>query len=393
MGLKGGAPEIDLPQMLKYKQSTVDTNTKGIEFLFKKNKVTWLKGWASIPAAGEVRVGDETHKAMHIVIATGSEPSRLKGVEVDEKVVVTSTGALELPKVPKRLVVVGAGVIGLEMGSVYARLGSEVTVVEFLDQITPGMDLEICKSLQKLLTKQGLKFVLGAAVQSAAAVKGGIRVTYRLRKDESEQAIDADTVLVSTGRKPYTAGLGLAELGVALSKRSQIEVDARWQTSVPGIYAIGDAIAGPMLAHKAEDEGMAVAETIAGQHGHVNYGVIPSVIYTSPEVAAVGATEEALKEAGRAYKVGTFPFLGNARAKSHFAGDGFVKLLADKETDRLLGAHIIGPAAGELIAEICVAMEFGAAAEDVARTCHAHPTFSEAVREAALACGDGAIHA
>jgi dihydrolipoamide dehydrogenase len=346
-----------------------------------------------VPTPGVVSIGGETHTAKAIVLAPGSEPASLAGVPVDEKTIVTSTGALELAEVPKRLVVIGAGVIGLEMGSVYARLGSEVTVVEFLDQITPGMDLEICKSLQKLLTKQGLKFVLGAAVQGAAAVKDGIRVTYRLRKDESEQAVEADTVLVSTGRKPYTEGLGLAELGVGLSKRGQIEVDARWQTSVPGIYAIGDAIAGPMLAHKAEDEGMAVAEAIAGQHGHVNYGVIPSVIYTSPEVAAVGATEEALKEAGRAYKVGKFPFLGNARAKSHLAGDGFVKLLADKETDRLLGAHIIGPAAGELIAEICVAMEFGAAAEDVARTCHAHPTFSEAVREAALACGDGAIHA
>jgi dihydrolipoamide dehydrogenase len=392
-GLTGPAPGVDLPQMLKYKQSTVDQNTRGIEFLFKKNKVTWLKGWASIPAAGEVSIGGETHNARHIVIASGSEPASLPGVEVDEKTIVTSTGALELAEIPKRLVVIGAGVIGLEMGSVYSRLGSEVTVVEFLDQITPGMDLEICKSLQKLLAKQGLKFVLGAAVQSAAAVKGGIRVTYQLRKDESEQAVEADTVLVSTGRKPYTAGLGLAELGVAFSKRGQIEVDARWQTSVPGIYAIGDAIAGPMLAHKAEDEGMAVAETIAGQHGHVNYGVIPSVIYTSPEVAAVGLTEEALKEEGRKYKVGKFPFMGNARAKSHFAGEGWVKLLADAETDRVLGAHIIGPYAGDLIAEVCVAMEFGAAAEDIARTCHAHPTFSEAVREAALACGDGAIHA
>ena len=294
---------------------------------------------------------------------------------------------------PKRLAVIGAGVIGLELGSVYARLGSEVTVLEFLDQITPGMDLELCKALQKQLAKQGLKFVLGAAVQGAEPGKGGVHVSYKLRKDDSDQALDADTVLVATGRRPYTDGLGLAELGVKLSPRGQVEVDGRWQTSVPGIYAIGDAIAGPMLAHKAEDEGMAVAEVLAGQHGHVNYGVIPSVIYTSPEVAAVGETEEELKEAGRAYKVGKFPFLGNARAKSHFMGDGFVKILADAETDRVLGAHIIGPYAGELIHEICVAMEFGAAAEDVARTCHAHPTFSEAVREAALACGDGAIHA
>ena len=393
MGLTGPAPGVDLAQMLRYKQSTVDTNTKGIEFLFKKNKVAWLKGWAAIPAAGQVRVGDETHNAKHIVIASGSEPASLPGVTVDEKTIVTSTGALELAQIPKRLVVIGAGVIGLEMGSVYARLGAEVTVVEFLDQITPGMDGEVCKTLQRLLGRQGLKFVLGAAVQGAETTDDGIRVTYRLRKDDSEHSLDADTVLVATGRKPFTEGLGLDALGVALSRRGQIETDARWQTNIPGIYAIGDAIAGPMLAHKAEDEGMALAETLAGRHGHVNYGVIPGVIYTAPEVAAVGATEEALKEQGRAYKVGKFPFMGNARAKSHFAGDGFVKLLADKDTDRLLGAHIIGPAAGELIHEICVAMEFGAAAEDVARTCHAHPTFSEAVREAALACGDGAIHA
>jgi len=393
MGLMGASPTVDLPQMLEYKQSTVDTNTRGIEFLFKKNKVAWLKGWASIPAAGEVRVGDETHRARAIVIASGSEPSRLKGVEVDEKVVVTSTGALELPEIPKRLVVVGAGVIGLELGSVYARLGSEVTVLEYLDQITPGMDLEICKAFQKLLAKQGLKFVLGAAVETVEATKTKAKVAYKLRKDDSTREIEADVVLVATGRRPFTEGLGLEELGIATTKGGQIEVDGRWETSVKGIHAIGDAIKGPMLAHKAEDEGMAVAETLAGQHGHVNYGVIPSVIYTSPEVASVGATEEMLKETGRAYKVGKFPFMGNARAKSHFAGDGFVKLLADKATDRILGAHIIGPYAGDLIHEICVAMEFGAAAEDVARTCHAHPTFSEAVREAALACGDGAIHA
>jgi len=393
MGLIGAAPKIDLPKMLAYKQSTVETNTKGIEFLFKKNKVDWLKGWASIPAAGEVKVGDETHKARNIVIASGSEPSSLKGVEVDEKVVVTSTGALELAKLPKRLAVIGAGVIGLELGSVYARLGADVTVLEYLDQITPGMDLEICRTLQKLLTKQGLKFVLGAAVQGAEASKTKATLSYKLRKDDSLNELEADVVLVATGRRPYTHGLGLEALGIATSRGGQIETGAHWETSVKGIYAIGDAIKGPMLAHKAEDEGMAVAEVLAGQKGHVNYGVIPGVIYTSPEVAAVGATEEALKAEGRAYKVGKFPFMGNARAKSHFAGDGFVKLLADKETDRLLGAHIIGPAAGELIHEICVAMEFGAAAEDVARTCHAHPTFSEAVREAALACGDGAIHA
>ncbi|HRO11440.1 dihydrolipoyl dehydrogenase [Amaricoccus sp.] len=394
MGLVGaGATSVDVPKMQAYKQSTVESNTKGIEFLFKKNKVDWLKGWAGITAPGEVKVGDAIHKARNIVIASGSEVTPLRGVTIDEKRIVSSTGALELPAVPKRLAVIGAGVIGLELGSVYARLGAEVTVLEFLDQITPGMDLEICKALQKSLARQGLKFVLGAAVQSAEPGKDGIRVTWKLRKDDSEAALDADIVLVATGRRPYVEGLGLDAVGVALTERGQVKVDSHWKTNVPGIWAIGDATPGPMLAHKAEDEGMAVAETIAGQHGHVNYGVIPGVIYTSPEVAAVGETEESLKAQGRAYKVGKFPFMGNARAKSYFMGDGFVKLLADAATDRILGAHIIGPQAGELIAEVCVAMEFGAAAEDIARTCHAHPTCSEAIREAALACGDGAIHA
>jgi dihydrolipoamide dehydrogenase len=392
MGLIAAAPKVDLGKMQEYKQSTVETNTKGIEFLFKKNKVTWLKGWASIPAPGEVKVGDEVHKAKHIVIATGSEPASLKGVEVDEKVIVTSTGALELGKVPKKLVVIGAGVIGLEMGSVYARLGSEVTVVEYLDHITPGIDAEVARTFQRLLGRQGLNFVLGAAVQGVEVAKGKAKVTYKLRKDESEHVLDADVVLVATGRRPYTAGLGLEALGVEM-ERGMVKTDAQWRTNVAGIYAIGDVVAGPMLAHKAEDEGMAVAEVMAGQHGHVNYGVIPGVIYTAPEVATVGETEETLKAAGRKYKVGKFSFMGNARAKSHFMGDGFVKILADAATDRVLGAHIIGPMAGDLIHEICVAMEFGAAAEDIARTCHAHPTFSEAVREAALACGDGAIHA
>jgi dihydrolipoamide dehydrogenase len=393
MGLIGASPKVDLAQMIAYKQKTVDGNTKGIEFLFKKNKVTWLKGWASIPEPGTVKVGEEMHKAKAIVIASGSEASSLPGVTIDEKVVVTSTGALTLGKVPKRLAVIGAGVIGLEMGSVYARLGSEVTVIEYLDQITPGMDLEICGAFQKMLTKQGLTFVLGAAVQGVEATKTKAKVAYTLRKDDSAHTLEADVVLVATGRRPYTEGLGLDTLGIAMSKRGQIEVDAKWRTNVPGLYAIGDVIAGPMLAHKAEDEGMAVAEVLAGRHGHVNYGVIPGVIYTAPEVASVGATEEALKERGQAYKVGKFPFMGNARAKSHFAGDGFVKLIADAETDRILGAHVIGPMAGDLIHEVCVAMEFGASTEDLARTCHAHPTFSEAMREAALACGDGAIHA
>jgi dihydrolipoamide dehydrogenase len=291
------------------------------------------------------------------------------------------------------MVVIGAGVIGLEMGSVYARLGTEVTVVEYLDAITPGMDAEVAKTFQRILAKQGLKFVLGAAVQSVTKGKDGATVSYKLKKNDSEATLTADIVLVATGRKPYTAGLGLEALGVEMGPRGTVKTDAHFQTNIPGLYAIGDAIAGPMLAHKAEDEGMAVAEILSGKHGHVNYGVIPGVIYTTPEVANVGQTEEQLKAEGRAYKAGKFPFMGNARAKAVFQAEGFVKILADATTDRILGAHIIGPAAGDLIHEICVAMEFGASAQDLALTCHAHPTWSEAVREAALACGDGAIHA
>ena len=393
MGLMGGAPTVDWAKMQGYKQDVVNGNTKGIEFLFKKNKVTWLKGWGSIPAAGQVKVGDEVHSAKAIVIATGSEPASLPGVTVDEEVVVTSTGALSLGKIPKSMVVIGAGVIGLEMGSVYARLGTEVTVVEYLDAITPGMDAEVAKAFQKILVKQGLKFVLGAAVQGTERTATGAKVAYKLRKDDSAHEIEAEAVLLATGRRPYTAGLGLAEAGVEMEPRGQVKIDGHFQTNVKGIYAIGDAVVGPMLAHKAEDEGMAVAEVIAGKHGHVNYDVIPGVIYTTPEVASVGKTEEQLKAEGRAYKVGKFPFMGNARAKAVFQGDGFVKLIADKATDRILGCHIIGPGAGDLIHEVCVAMEFGASAQDLALTCHAHPTYSEAVREAALACGDGAIHA
>ncbi len=393
MGLKGKSPSVDWAQMRAYKDDVIGQNTKGIEFLFKKNKVDWLKGWGSIPEPGKVKVGDEVHEATNIIIATGSVASSLPGVDVDEKVVITSTGALELGKIPKKMVVIGAGVIGLEMGSVYARLGTEVTVVEFLDAITPGMDADVQKTLQRMLKKQGLKFIMGAAVQNTEVTKAKAKVHYKLRKDDSEHMLDADVVLVATGRKPYTDGLGLKELGIEPSKRGQIPVDKQWQTSVKGIYAIGDAIDGPMLAHKAEDEGMACAAVLAGKHGHVDYGIIPGVIYTHPEVASVGKTEAELKEEERAYKVGKFSFMGNARAKAVFAGEGFVKLLADKETDRILGCHIIGPGAGDLIHEVCVAMEFGASAEDLALTCHAHPTYSEAVREAALACGDGAIHA
>ena len=393
MGLIGGAPTVDWAKMQAYKAETVTGNTKGIEFLFKKNKVTWLKGWGSIPEPGKVKVGDDIHTAKFIVIATGSEPSSLAGVTVDEKIVVTSTGALSLPSIPKTMVVIGAGVIGLEMGSVYAHLGTKVTVVENLDAITPGADAEVAKSFHRILSKQGFTFIMGAAVQGVTTSKTGAKVTWKLRKNDAESSLDADVVLVATGRKPYTEGLGLAALGVEMLPRGQIKTDDHFSTNIKGLYAIGDAITGPMLAHKAEDEGMALAEIMAGKSGHVNYGVIPGVIYTMPEVASVGATEDQLKEQGRAYKVGKFPFMGNARAKAVFQAEGFVKLLADKATDRILGCHIIGPGAGDLIHEVCVAMEFGASAQDLALTCHAHPTYSEAVREAALACGDGAIHA
>ncbi|MBI1170527.1 dihydrolipoyl dehydrogenase [bacterium] len=389
MGLMGASPTVDWLRMLAYKQDVVNGNTKGIEFLFKKNKITWLKGWGSIPAPGQVKVADEVHAAKNIIIATGSEPSSLPGVTVDEVNVVTSTGALALPAIPQTMTVIGAGVIGLELGSVYARLGTKVTVIEYLDAITPGMDAEVQKTFQRILTKQGLKFILGAAVQGV----DGTTTRYKLRKDDSEVSLTSDVVLVATGRRPYTAGLGLEALGVEMGPRGTIKTDAHYATNIKGLYAIGDAVAGPMLAHKAEDEGMAVAEIVAGKHGHVNYNVIPGVIYTTPEVASVGATEEQLKEQGRAYKAGKFPFMGNARAKAVFQAEGFVKILADAATDRILGAHIIGPGAGDLIHEVCVAMEFGASAQDLALTCHAHPTYSEAVREAALACGDGAIHA
>ena len=394
MGLIGDSPTVDWTKMLSYKDDTIGTNTKGIEFLFKKNKIDWLKGWATIEGPGKVKVGDDLHETKNIVIATGSAPAALKGVDVDNDagVIVDSTGALALPNPPKSMIVIGAGVIGLELGSVYARLGAEVTVIEYLDTITPGLDAEVQKQFQRTLTKQGMKFILGAAVQSATADGGKATVTYGPKSGGDAQTVTADVVLVATGRRPYIDGLGLDKLGVALNDRGFIQVNDHWATSVPGIYAIGDCTPGPMLAHKAEDEGMAVAEVIAGKHGHVNYDVIPAVIYTSPEVAAVGLTEESAKASGRKVKTGKFPFMGNARAKAMFQGDGFVKMIVDADTDRILGCHIIGPNAGEMIHEICVAMEFGAAAQDIALTCHAHPTTSEAVREAALACGDGAIH-
>ena len=392
MGLIADNPSVDWNKMQGYKSEVIEGNTKGIEFLFKKNKIDWLRGWASIPSVGEILIGDETYTAKHIIIASGSEPSALPGIEIDEKIVVTSTGALALDKIPAKMIVIGAGVIGLELGSVYARLGTEVEVIEFLDEITPGMDAEIQKNFKRILKKQGLKFTMGSAVKSVSVKNKTASVTYVNRKKDTEHQVDADVVLVATGRKPFLDGLGLEALGITLTDGGQIKTDSNYSTNITGVYAIGDAISGPMLAHKAEDEGMAVAEILAGQAGHVNYGVIPGVIYTHPEVASVGLTEEQLKETGNEFKVGKFSFMGNGRAKANFAGEGFVKILADAATDRILGAHIIGPMAGDLVHEICVAMEFGAAAEDLARTCHAHPTYSEAVREAALACGSGAIH-
>ena len=391
MGLIINSPKIDFKKMQDYKNDVIAQNTKGIEFLLKKNKIDWLKGWAKLNAQKQVIIDKDVYDAKSIVIATGSEASSIPNVEIDESRIVTSTGALSLSKIPKSMVVIGAGVIGLEMGSIYSRLGTEVTVIEYLDHITPGMDLEISKNFQRTLKKQGLKFIMGAAVQSAISTKSKATVVYK--KSDVETKIETDIVLVSTGRKPFIDGLNFKEIGGELTHTGQIKTDNKWKTSIDGIYAIGDAITGPMLAHKAEDEGMAVAEVLSGKHGHVNYNVIPGVIYTTPEVANVGKTEEELKEAGIAYKVGKFSFMGNGRAKAVFQGEGFVKLLADEATDRILGCHLIGPAAGDLIHEICVAMEFGASAQDIAMTCHAHPTFSEAMREAALACGDGAIHA
>jgi dihydrolipoamide dehydrogenase len=391
MGLITSNPKIDFNKMQNYKNDVISQNTKGIEFLLKKNKIDWLKGWAKFVNKNRVSVDEKIYDAKNIVIASGSEPSSIPNVEIDENRIVTSTGALSLSKIPKSMIVIGAGVIGLEMGSIYSRLGTDVTIIEYMDHITPGMDMEISKNFQRVLKKQGLKFILGAAVEAVKCTKTKANVTYK--KSDVVTKLETEIVLVSTGRKPFIDGLNFLEIGGELTDNGQIKTDKNWQTSVDGIYAIGDAISGPMLAHKAEDEGMAVAEVISGKHGHVNYEVIPGVIYTTPEVANVGKTEEELKSAGIKYKVGKFSFMGNGRAKAVFQGEGFVKILADANTDRILGCHLIGPAAGDLIHEICVAMEFGASAQDIAMTCHAHPTFSEAIREAALACGDGAIHA
>ncbi len=391
-GIGVGEVSLDLARMQARKGEVVTANTKGVEFLFRKNKVTWLKGAAKFTGAHEIDVDGAAYSAKHIVIATGSDSVPLKGVEVDEKRIVTSTGALELDAVPKHMVVIGAGVIGLELGSVWHRLGAEVTVIEFLDRITPGLDTEIATQFQKVLTKQGLKFKLGSKVTGASIGDAGVSLTVEPSKGGAAETIEADIVLLAIGRYPYTAGLDLAAAGIAADERGRVKVDDHFNTNVAGVYAIGDVIAGPMLAHKAEDEGVAVAERIAGQAGHVNYDAIPSVVYTWPEVAAVGKSEEELKAAGIAYNIGKFPFTANGRARAMGDTDGFVKILSDKTTDRILGAHILGPDAGTLIAELTTAIEFGASAEDVARICHAHPTLSEAVKEAALAADGRALH-
>jgi dihydrolipoamide dehydrogenase len=395
MGIKVGEPSVDLPAMMKFKDEGVEANVKGVAFLFRKNKIETFHGLGRIAAAGKVEVkgsdGAQTIDTKAIVIATGSDVARLKRIDIDEKRIVSSTGALVLEKVPERLLVVGAGVIGLELGSVWRRLGAEVIVVEFLDRILSGIDSEMCRQFQRILERQGMAFRLSSKV--AAVDSSGNRLKAKVEPASgAAEVIDADVVLVAVGRLPFTQGLGLDEIGVAQDGRGRVVTDRRFATNVPGIYAIGDAIAGPMLAHKAEDEGVAVAEILAGQAGHVNYDVIPNVIYTYPEVASVGKSEDELKEAGVAFNVGKFPFTANSRARINLETEGFVKILADAKTDRVLGLHILGPDAGNIIAEAAVAMEFGAAAEDIARTCHAHPTLTEAVKEAALAVGKRAIH-
>jgi len=397
MGISVPAPKLDLPSMMNFKQQGIDGNVKGVEFLMKKNKIDVISGKGKVLGTGKVEVtgGDgkaQTLETKNIVIATGSDIARLKGIEIDEKRIVSSTGALSLDKVPGKLLIVGAGVIGLELGSVWHRLGSQVTVVEFLDRILPGMDGEVAKQFQRILEKQGFAFKLGAKVTGVDTSGKTLSAKVEPAAGGPAEALEADVVLVCIGRVPYTEGLGLKEAGVALDNRGRVQIDPHFATSVKGVYAIGDVIAGPMLAHKAEDEGVAVAEILAGQAGHVNYDVIPGVVYTTPEVSAVGKTEEELKQAGVAYTAGKFPFTANGRSKVNQTTEGFVKVLADAKTDRVLGVHIIGREAGEMIHEAAVLMEFGGSAEDLARTCHAHPTRSEAVKEAALAVGKRAIH-
>ena len=389
--------KLNINKMMSNKEKSVQVLTKGVEFLFKKNKVTYFKGKGVILSKNDIVVyGNENKrkniKAKNIVIATGSSPTSLPGIEIDEKNIVSSTGALSFSEVPKDLIVIGGGYIGLEMGSVWSRLGSNVTVVEYLDFITPGIDREVSNEFQKILTKQGIKFKLNNKVTSVTNIKNKVVVDYTNNTTAARERKECDKVLVSVGRKPYTEGLNLSKVGIKKDDKGRIEVNEKLQTSLKNVYAIGDVIKGPMLAHKAEEEGIAVAEIIAGQAGHVNYDVIPGVVYTSPEVATVGKTEEQLKNENKSYKIGKFPFLANARAKVNNETDGFVKILADSKTDKILGVHIIGPHCGDMIAEMALAMEFGASAEDVARTCHAHPTHTEAIKEAALAVDKRPIH-
>ena len=396
LGIETGDIKLNLKKMMLNKSKSVQILTKGVEFLFKKNKVTYIKGKGVIFSKNNVVVyqGEKktSYKAKNIVIATGSSSVSLPGIKIDEKNIVSSTGALSLEKVPKNLVVIGGGYIGLEMGSVWARLGSKVTVIEFLDHITPGMDREISKEFEKILAKQGIKFRLNCKVSKVKTQQDKLTVEFINNINNAEENLECDKVLVSVGRKPYTEGLNLSKVGVKKDNKGRIEVNKKFQTSIANIYAIGDVIKGPMLAHKSEEEGIAVAEILAGQSGHVNYDVIPGVIYTSPEVATVGKTEEELKKVKINYKVGKFPFLANSRAKVNNESEGFVKILADSKTDKVLGVHIIGPHCGDMIAEMGLAMEFGASAEDIARTCHAHPTHTEAIKEAALAVDKRPIH-
>ena len=397
IGIETTGVKLNLEKLMANKNKSVQVLTKGVEYLFKKNKVAYIKGKGVLLSKNNVVVYDEegkkiSYNSKNIVIATGSTYTSIPGINIDEKDIASSTGALSLKKVPSKLVIIGGGYIGLEMGSVWSRLGSEVTVIEFLDHITPGMDREISKEFQKILSKQGIKFKLETKVVSVEKSKNGTQVNCINNKTGSKETLDCDKVLVSVGRKPYTEGLNLSKVGVKKDNKGRFEVNKKLQTSVSNIYAIGDVIKGPMLAHKAEEEGIAVAEILAGQAGHVNYDVIPGVIYTSPEVASVGNTEEQLKEKKIKYKIGKFPFLANSRAKVNNEAEGFVKILAEENTDRVLGVHIIGPHSGDMIAEMALAMEFGASAEDIARTCHAHPTHTEAIKEAALAVDKRPIH-
>jgi dihydrolipoamide dehydrogenase len=396
MGIKVGKPAVELPALLKYKDQNVEANVNGVAFLFKKNKIETFRGAARIVAPGQIEVKGDDGKAQMletktVVIATGSDVARLNGIDIDEKRIVSSTGALELPKVPQKLLVVGAGIIGLELGSVWRRLGAQVTIVEFLDHILPGIDGEVARQFHRMLQKQGIAFKLSSKVTAIDTSAKVLKVKVEPAAGGAAETIEADVVLVAIGRVPFTEGLGLEALGVKKDNRGRIVIDEHFRTNVAGIYAIGDVVAGPMLAHKAEDEGVAAAEIIAGQAGHVNYDVIPNVVYTFPQIASVGKTEEELKAAGIAYQVGKFPFTANARARANLATEGFVKILADAKSDRVLGVHILGADAEAMIAEAAMAMEFGASSEDIARTCHAHPTLSEAVREAALAVSKRAI--